>query len=138
MRMCGETRRNATWIIPELTRGYQRLYELGWAHSVEVWERTPMKGGLEKRELVGGIYGVAIGGLFAGESMFHTRTDTSKIAFASLVERLRASKYTLFDVQVANSHLTSLGCTEIPRREYLARLDDAMHVTPLPLTPHAL
>jgi leucyl/phenylalanyl-tRNA---protein transferase len=134
MRMCGETRKNATWIIPELTRGYQRLFELGWAHSVEVWERTPMKGGtLEKRELVGGIYGVAINGLFAGESMFHTRTDASKIAFASLVEKLRLSKHTLFDVQVANPHLTSLGCKEIPRREYLGRLDDALRVTPHPL-----
>lgn len=127
MRMCGETRANATWIIPELMRGYTRLHELGWAHSVEVWERASNGG---KRELVGGIYGVAIGGLFAGESMFHTRTDTSKIAFGTLVSKLRSAGYTLFDVQVQNPHLTSLGCIEIPRREYLGRLDDALKVTP--------
>jgi len=133
MRMCGETRANATWIIPELTRGYQRLFELGWAHSVEVWERTPMRGGLEKRELVGGIYGVSIGGLFAGESMFHTRTDTSKIAFATLVTKLRAARYSVFDVQVANPHLLSLGCKEIPRRQYLGRLDDALKAPTDPL-----
>jgi leucyl/phenylalanyl-tRNA--protein transferase len=129
VRLCGETRANATWIIPELMRGYQRLHELGWAHSVEVWERASNA----KRELVGGIYGVAINGLFAGESMFHTRTDTSKIAFATLVSKLRAAGYVLFDVQVKNPHLVSLGCVEIPRREYLARLDDALTVQPRPL-----
>jgi leucyl/phenylalanyl-tRNA--protein transferase len=115
--MCGATRANATWIIPELVRGYVQLHELGWAHSVEVWERTPAG-----RELVGGIYGIAVGGLFAGESMFHTRTDASKIAFATLVRALRASGYQLFDVQVQNAHLASLGCIEIPRARYLERL----------------
>lgn len=128
MHMCGETRKSATWIIPELEEGYRELHRLGWAHSVEVWETTG--GG---RELVGGIYGVAIGGLFAGESMFHTRTDTSKIAFASLVGALRRAGYVLFDVQVTNRHLASLGCIEIPRREYLARLPDAITRTPRPL-----
>lgn len=121
MHMCGETRKNATWIIPELETGYRELHRLGWAHSVEVWERTG-----ERRELVGGIYGIAIGGLFAGESMFHTRTDTSKIAFASLASALRGAGYVLFDVQVTNPHLASLGCIEIPRRDYLSRLDDAL------------
>jgi leucyl/phenylalanyl-tRNA--protein transferase len=130
MRMCGETRAQGTWIIPELTRGYQRLHELGWAHSVEVWERS--RNG-RNRELVGGIYGVAIGGLFAGESMFHTRTDTSKIAFATLVSKLRETGYVLFDVQVQNPHLASLGCVEIPRDEYLARLRAALEVRPSPL-----
>ncbi|MDB4945745.1 MAG: Leucyl/phenylalanyl-tRNA--protein transferase [Labilithrix sp.] len=118
MHLCGETRAKATWIIPELEEGYQRLHELGWAHSVEVWEK-PASG---PRVLVGGIYGLAIGGMFAGESMFHLRTDCSKIAFVSLAERLRASGFTLFDVQVQNNHLASLGCIEIPRREYLERL----------------
>ncbi len=128
MRMCGETRANATWIIPELVVGYNELHRLGWAHSVEVWEKTDEGG----RELVGGIYGVAFGGVFAGESMFHTRTDASKIAFATLVERLRAAGYTTFDVQVQNPHLRSLGCVEIPRRLYLGALPEAT-VTPRPL-----
>jgi leucyl/phenylalanyl-tRNA--protein transferase len=117
MRMCGETRANNTWIIPELVRGYEELHRLGWAHSIEVWDR---------KLLVGGIYGVSIGGLFAGESMFHTRTDCSKIAFATLVGKLRASGFTLFDVQVQNPHLESLGCIEIPRADYLMRLADAV------------
>ena len=68
------------------------------------------------RVLVGGIYGIAIGGMFAGESMFHLRTDASKIAFATLAEKLRGAGFTLFDVQVQNPHLESLGCVEIPRR----------------------
>ena len=125
MRMCGLTRPEGTWIIPELIAGYNELHRLGWAHSVEVWET---KG--DERELVGGIYGVAIGGVFAGESMFHTRTDCSKIAFATLVEKLRAAGYAVFDVQVQNPHLKSLGCVEVKRREYLARLSDALRVTP--------
>jgi len=129
MRMCGETRANATWIIPELVAGYTQLFELGWAHSVEVWERTPSG----ERELVGGIYGVAIGGAFAGESMFHTRTDCSKIAFATLVGKLRAAGYRLFDVQVQNPHLLSLGCVELSRRIYLDRLNDALQVRTAPL-----
>ncbi len=124
MRMCGETRANATWIIPELVRGYRELFALGWAHSVEIWERTATGG----RELVGGIYGVAIGGLFAGESMFHTRRDASKVAFATLVTHLRAAGYVLFDVQVLNPHLASLGCVEIPRATYLERMRNALGV----------
>jgi leucyl/phenylalanyl-tRNA--protein transferase len=127
MRLCGETRAESTWIIPELVAGYQQLHELGWAHSVEVWEKNA-----RGRELVGGIYGVSIGAMFAGESMFHLRTDTSKIAFATLAERLRAAGYALFDVQVQNPHLASLGCVEIPRREYLARLDAALRRSPPP------
>ena len=117
MRMCGETRPEGTWIIPELLEAYVELHRLGWAHSVEVWH---------EEELVGGIYGVAIAGLFAGESMFHTRTDASKIAFASLVEHLRARGYVLYDVQVLSPHLASLGCIEIPRREYMRRLELAL------------
>jgi len=117
IRLCGETRGKNTWIIPELVAGYVELHRLGWAHSVEVWEGT---------ELVGGIYGVAIGGAFAGESMFHLRTDTSKIAFATLAEKLRAGGFALFDVQVQNPHLASLGCVEVPRAEYLRRLADAV------------
>jgi leucyl/phenylalanyl-tRNA--protein transferase len=123
MHLCGETRAKATWIIPELEAGYTKLHELGWAHSVEVWETTP------SRALVGGIYGLAIGGVFAGESMFHLRTDASKIAFATLATRLRGAGFALFDVQVQNPHLESLGCVEIPRPEYLARLRAALRLT---------
>lgn len=123
MQMCGATREK-TWILPELVQGYVRLHELGWAHSVEVWEQTA-KG----RVLVGGIYGLALGGVFAGESMFHTKTDCSKIAFASLTQKLRAGGFALFDVQVQNPHLASLGCVEIPRSAYLARLPEALAST---------
>lgn len=128
MRLCGETRASGTWIIPELVRGYRELHQLGWAHSVEVWETRA-----DERELVGGIYGVAIGGLFAGESMFHTRTDTSKIAFATLASKLRSAGYELFDVQVMNPHLASLGCIEIARHAYLERLAGALKLSPRPL-----
>ncbi len=115
---CGDERPDARWIIPPYVEGFCRLHELGWAHSVEVWETSgPV------RALVGGIYGVAIGGFFAGESMFHRRTDASKIAFATLVAALRSSGFELFDVQVLNPHLHSLGCVEVTRRGYLDRLD---------------
>lgn len=123
MRMCGETRAPSTWIIPELVAGYEKLHHLGWTHSVEVWETSPA------RVLVGGIYGIAIGGMFAGESMFHLRTDASKIAFATLATRLRGAGFVLFDVQVQNPHLESLGCVEISRAEYLTRLRAALPVT---------
>jgi len=127
MHLCGETRAKSTWIIPELVAGYTKLHELGWTHSVEVWERSAGGG---PRVLVGGIYGIAIGGMFAGESMFHLRTDASKIAFASLAERLRGAGFLLFDVQVQNPHLESLGCVEILRAEYLRRLREALPLTP--------
>jgi leucyl/phenylalanyl-tRNA--protein transferase len=126
---CAE-RRTGTWITPEMVAGYAELHRLGWAHSVEVWARG---GDGEGESLVGGIYGVAIGGLFAGESMFHRATDASKIAFASLVEGLRAAGYALFDVQVMTDHLRSLGCVEVPRKAYLDRLRDALALTPAEL-----
>jgi leucyl/phenylalanyl-tRNA---protein transferase len=117
MRACGETRPEGTWITPEMLEGYAELHRLGWAHSLEVWEGD---------ELVGGIYGVAIGGLFAGESMFHRVTDASKAALTVLVEHLRSRGYMLLDVQWTNSHTRSLGATEIPRSEYAARLETAV------------
>ncbi len=120
MQSCGDTREGGTWIVPEMVDGYERLHELGWAHSVEVWEGEA---------LVGGIYGLAIGGLFAGESMFHRKTDASKIAFAELVGRLLAGGFVLFDVQVMNEHLESLGCVEIRRDRYLDRLAQALTIT---------
>jgi leucyl/phenylalanyl-tRNA--protein transferase len=117
-------RDEGTWIVPGIERAYGELHALGWAHSVEVWEAGP-----RGRELVGGIYGVAIGGAFAGESMFHRRTDASKVAFARLVERLRAGGFTLFDVQVQTDHLASLGCVVVTRDAYLRRLDAALRQT---------
>ncbi len=124
MRSCGETRPEGTWITPEMLEGYLGLHRLGWAHSVEVWEREG-----DARSLVGGIYGVAIGGIFAGESMFHRRTDASKVAFAHLAERLRRGGFAVFDVQVMNDHLSSLGCVEIRRSAYLDRLERALSMT---------
>jgi leucyl/phenylalanyl-tRNA--protein transferase len=121
MRACGDEREDGTWIIEDVIAGYTLLHELGWAHSLEVWEAD---------ELVGGIYGVAIGASFAAESMFHRRTDASKIAFATLAERLRDAGYVLFDAQVMNPHLESLGCTPIPRTTYLDRLANALEVSP--------
>ena len=123
---CGDPKRPHGWIDKRVVRAYRRLHELGWAHSVEVWERSP--GGA--RLLVGGIYGLTVGGAFAGESMFHLRTDASKIAFATLADKLQGSGFSLFDVQVQNPHLASLGCVEIPRREYLARLKAAQTTSP--------
>jgi leucyl/phenylalanyl-tRNA--protein transferase len=134
---CGDERPEARWIIPSYVEGFVRLHALGWAHSVEIWETGGAPGA--ERELVGGIYGVAVGGFFAGESMFHRRTDASKIAFATLVRALRASGFELFDAQVMNPHLESLGCVPIPRREYLDRLDRAVARGPVRLAlagPH--
>jgi leucyl/phenylalanyl-tRNA--protein transferase len=99
-----------------MQRAYRRLHELGWVHSVEVWRDDA---------LVGGVYGVAIGGLFAAESMFHRLRDASKIALAALVERLRARGFALLDVQLTTDHLVSLGAVEIPRAAYLEQLRTA-------------
>lgn len=117
---CADPSRDHGWITREVRDAYVGLHELGWAHSVEAW--TP--GG----ELVGGLYGVAIGGLFAGESMFHRRRDASKVALVHLVEVLRAGGATLLDVQWLTEHLASLGAVEIPRREYLRDLAAAVRL----------
>ena len=107
--------REETWITPGIRRAYGRLHELGWAHSVEVW----MDGAL-----AGGLYGLAIGGLFAAESMFHHVTDASKIAMVALVQHARRVGVTLVDAQVPSAHLASMGAVTIPRADYLARLQD--------------
>jgi leucyl/phenylalanyl-tRNA--protein transferase len=114
---CADPRRPHGWITPDIVRAYTRLHELGWAHSVEVWHHG---------RLAGGLYGVGIGGLFAGESMFHTVTDASKVALVGLVQHLRASGATLLDVQWLTPHLASLGAVEIPRAQYLDRLASAV------------
>ena len=114
---CADPRRRGGWIDDDIADAYTRLHELGWAHSVEAWHEG---------ELAGGLYGVGIGGLFAGESMFHRRRDASKVALIGLVERMRAIGATLLDVQWLTPHLESLGAIEVPRAEYLERLAEAV------------
>ncbi len=115
MRGCAE--REETWIDPVIRRSYEKLHELGHAHSVETWRDG---------ELVGGLYGVKIGGAFFGESMFHRRTDASKIALVGLVRILRAGGFTLLDTQWNTPHLAQFGAREIPRARYLAQLTEAV------------
>jgi leucyl/phenylalanyl-tRNA--protein transferase len=104
---------DGTWICPAMEDAYIRMHELGWAHSVETWENG---------ELVGGLYGLAIGRMFFGESMFARRRDASKIAFAHLVRYLLAHDFGLIDCQMRTEHLASLGAREIPRDDFVARL----------------
>jgi leucyl/phenylalanyl-tRNA--protein transferase len=119
MRRCAEPTpdRPATWISEDFVASYTELHRRGRAHSVEVWEGS---------ELVGGLYGVTLGGFFGGESMFHRRTDASKAAVAHLVAHLKERGFQLLDAQVPNPHLMRLGAVEIPRREYLRRLKGAL------------
>ncbi len=125
VRACGD-RAQGTWILPEYVRGFRELRSLGWCHSLEVWE-------VATGELVGGIYGIAVGAMFAGESMFHRRTDASKVAFFGLMKLLRRSGFRLVDVQVESEHLLSLGCATMPRAEFLPRLESAVRTrTPFP------
>jgi leucyl/phenylalanyl-tRNA---protein transferase len=121
---CADPARPSGWIDADIIAAYTRLHELGWAHSVEAWRDG---------ELVGGLYGVAIGGLFAGESMFHRARDASKVALVGLVDLLRdehAARRVL-DVQWRTDHLASLGVVTIPRSAYLCRLRVALEL-PLP------
>ncbi len=112
---CADPRRAGGWISDAIAAAYAELHRLGWAHSVEAWSR-------DTGELAGGLYGVAIGGLFAGESMFHWRTDASKVALCSLVEQLEIGGGLLLDCQWQTRHLASLGCVTVPRATYLERL----------------
>ena len=106
-----------TWITPEMAEAYLRLHGLGLAHSIEAWE-----GGA----LAGGLYGVALGAAFFGESMFADRPDASKVALARLVEWLRSHRFEMVDCQVRTEHMVRLGAREIPRREFLLRLARAL------------
>jgi len=119
MRKCAEPTpsRPDTWITGDFIAAYTELHRCGAAHSVEVYE---------KDELVGGLYGVSIGGFFGGESMFHRRPDASKAAVAHLVQHLRARGFALLDAQVPTPHLAGLGAAEISREEFLARLRHAI------------
>jgi leucyl/phenylalanyl-tRNA--protein transferase len=124
---CADPARPHGWITPEVLRAYTRLQGRGWVHSVVAW--SPADG-----ELAGGLYGVAIGGLFAGESMFHRRTDASKVALLALVDLLRRGDdpaHRLLDVQWLTPHLENLGAVEVSRTEYLDRVDRAVEL-PLP------
>ncbi|HET7327024.1 MAG TPA: leucyl/phenylalanyl-tRNA--protein transferase, partial [Nocardioidaceae bacterium] len=123
---CADPGREGGWIDAQITDAYLGLHRLGWAHSVEAWDAAG--------NLAGGLYGLAIGGLFAGESMFHTAPDASKVALMGLVELLSADRLgeRLLDVQWATPHLESLGCVEVPRRRYLTMLERALAL-PLPV-----
>jgi leucyl/phenylalanyl-tRNA--protein transferase len=125
MRGCGENRDEGTWVHDEMVAAYTALHAEGDAHSVEVWGPTAAGAW----ELAGGIYGVAVGGLFAGESMFHRRTDASKVALVALVERLRARGFVLFDVQMTTEHTERMGAVNLPRAVYLDRLREAVKLT---------
>lgn len=110
-------RPEGTWITAEIVKAYTELNRLGFAHSVEAWHED---------SLVGGLYGVSIGGAFFGESMFHRRRDASKVALAHLVERLRSRGFTLLDIQFMTAHLKKFGAVEIPRDDYLMLLRKAV------------
>jgi leucyl/phenylalanyl-tRNA---protein transferase len=118
---CSDQRRPGGWITEDIQAAYGALHRLGWAHSVEAWDADG---------LAGGLYGVAIGGLFAGESMFARRTDASKVALVALVDLLRAdgAEQRLLDVQWVTAHLATLGVVSVPRAIYLTRLRRALEL----------
>ncbi len=119
IRACGENREGGTWITPEMIAAYEELHRLGFAHSVESWVGDT---------LAGGVYGVALGGLFAAESMFYRITDGSKVALAALVRRLKERRFVLLDVQMTTPHTERLGAFNIARRTYLQRLRYAVRL----------
>lgn len=121
MRECGSIARDGqegSWIIPEMIEAYTRLHELGYAHSIEAWQDG---------KLVGGLYGVIIGKMFFGESMFTKVRDASKVAFATLIERLKNEGFELIDCQIASPHLKSLGAREISRKEFMQHLKEQIY-----------
>lgn len=123
MRACAEPRdgQAGTWIVPEMVAAYTRLHERGFAHSVESWRDG---------RLAGGLYGILLGRVFFGESMFSRETDASKVALVKLVARLEALGVGLVDCQQATRHLASLGAREIPRREFAQRLAESIQYPP--------
>jgi leucyl/phenylalanyl-tRNA--protein transferase len=122
IRACASVPRedDGTWITPTIIEAYEKLHQDGWAHSIECWHGD---------QLAGGVYGVAIGGLFAGESMFHHVSDASKVALIRLLGHLHQRGFTLFDTQMLTETTRALGAVEIRRREYLARLRSALKVS---------
>ncbi|HKZ19026.1 MAG TPA: leucyl/phenylalanyl-tRNA--protein transferase [Acidimicrobiia bacterium] len=121
---CADPRRPRAWIGPDVVAAYLRLGEIGWVGSVETWD--------EEGALVGGLYGVRIGGLFAGESMFSQKRDASKVALVALVEVLTGQPAALLDVQWVTDHLASLGAIAIGRAEYFRRLRAAIDAPRVP------
>lgn len=116
MKQCAD-RIEGSWITPAIIHHYGTLHNMGLAHSVEAWRDG---------RLAGGLYGVALGGAFFGESMFHRHRDASKVALVALVRRMRERGYSLLDVQYSTEHLKRFGCVEIPRGEYLRKLSAAL------------
>ncbi len=111
--------RRETWINSRIAKLYTELYEMGYCHSVESWKDG---------ELVGGLYGISLGAAFFGESMFSRARDASKVALVHLVDRLQVGKYLLLDTQFNTNHLSQFGAIDVPKSDYLARLDDALSV----------
>jgi leucyl/phenylalanyl-tRNA---protein transferase len=145
IRACADPKRPSGWIRRDVIEAYARLHELGWVHSVESWSVDPSG----EERLAGGLYGVSVGGLFAGESMFHRERDASKAALVALVAMLKVARThdlaragnsagrvprRLLDVQWATDHLASLGATEVSRPDYLARLREALPLPPARLS----
>jgi len=120
IRACANPSRPDGWINRDFIAAYTKLHQLGWAHSVEVFDRTG--------QLAGGLYGVRIDGLFSGESMFHLQRDASKVALMALVDLMRDLGMRLLDVQWCTEHLASLGAIAVPRTEYLVRVAEALTV----------
>ena len=110
-----------TWLLPKMIQAYHQLHKMGYAHSVESWHEG---------RLVGGLYGVVLGKVFFGESMFTEKTDASKVAFVQMVRDLQDLQFELIDCQVTTSHLQSLGAREIPREEFLLRLERSLDQSP--------
>jgi len=124
IRACADRPGDGTWITKDMIAAYEILHKLGHAHSIEAWSQGV---------LAGGIYGVAVGGLFAGESMFSRLREGSKVALVFLVDRLRQRGFRLFDIQLLTEHTARLGAVEIPREQYLARLRHALACRPVSL-----
>jgi len=129
-----------TWINDEIIESYDQLHQLGYAHSIEAWEipqeskdadstQQQERQGSGNAKLLGGLYGVALGGAFFGESMFSRATDASKVCLAHLIEHLRHRGYALLDVQFTSAHMSQFGVVEIPRDQYLPRLRKAITMT---------
>jgi len=126
IELCSKTPRegqDSTWITAEIYQGYCDLHQMGWAHSVESWLDD---------ELVGGLYGVAVGGMFSGDSMFYLRPDASKVALVELSERLSGWGFTLLDCQVHTDNMERFGAFEISRRQFLDELDQALELPSRP------
>lgn len=122
IRACAENRKEGTWILPEMIEAYEKLFQLGYAHSVELWLDNA---------IVGGLYGVAVGNIFCGESMFSRHANASKITLVCMANQLFGSGFEAIDCQVENPHLTSLGAKTIPRDQFIHLLesgrDEVMH-----------